>query len=183
MPVSIGARPESGFDEPLGLLGDCHRRIERFLGMLITVAEQARGAALNEEQRRALEAALRYFREAAPRHTQDEEESLFPRMRACSDVRVRAALDKLVGLEADHARAQAGHEEADRLGREWLETGALRPEAADRLRTVLSELRALYEAHIRLEDAELFPLAGATLTAGQLAAVGQEMARRRGITR
>ena len=172
MPVSIGARPESGFDQPLGLLGDCHRRIECFLGVLITVVEQAQGGALNEEQRRALEVALRYFREAAPRHTQDEEESLFPRMRACPDVRVRAALDKLAGLEADHARAQAGHEEVDRLGREWLQAGALDPAAADRLRTVLSELRSLYAAHIHLEDTELFPLAGATQPAGQLAAVG-----------
>jgi hypothetical protein len=36
---------------------------------------------LNEEQRGAFEAALRYFREAAPKHTADEEESLFPRLR------------------------------------------------------------------------------------------------------
>jgi len=71
----------------------------------------------------------------------------------------------------------------DRLGREWLQAGALDPAAADRLRTVLSELRSLYAAHIHLEDTELFPLAGATLTAGQLAAVGEEMARRRGIAR
>ena len=38
MPVRIGGRPEHGFDEPLGLLSDCHRRIERFLGVLAAVA-------------------------------------------------------------------------------------------------------------------------------------------------
>ena len=36
---------------------------------------------MTEETRVALESALRYFREAAPKHTADEEESLFPRLR------------------------------------------------------------------------------------------------------
>jgi hypothetical protein len=36
---------------------------------------------LTEETRAALETALRYFREAAPKHTADEEESRFPRLR------------------------------------------------------------------------------------------------------
>ena len=41
MPISIGARPQSGFDDPLGLLSDCHRRIESFLGVLIRVVDRA----------------------------------------------------------------------------------------------------------------------------------------------
>ena len=40
MPVQLGSQPEHGFDRPLGLLSDCHRRIERFLEMLQKVAEQ-----------------------------------------------------------------------------------------------------------------------------------------------
>ena len=31
MPITIGAAPEGSFAEPLRLLSDCHRRIERFL--------------------------------------------------------------------------------------------------------------------------------------------------------
>jgi len=45
---------------------------------------------LTEETRAALESALRYFREAAPKHTADEEESLFPRMRQKRDPNVEA---------------------------------------------------------------------------------------------
>ena len=31
MGIQIGAKPDSGFDDPIGMLKDCHRRIEHFL--------------------------------------------------------------------------------------------------------------------------------------------------------
>jgi hypothetical protein len=43
MPIVIGAKRESSFTDPIGLLGDCHRRVERFLAVLVHVAEQAHG--------------------------------------------------------------------------------------------------------------------------------------------
>ncbi len=87
MPVVIGAKPESGFRDPIGLLTDCHRRVERFLSVLVQVGAQTQGGSLTSEQRTALETALRYFRDAAPKHTADEEESLFPRLRAAGMTR------------------------------------------------------------------------------------------------
>ena len=81
MPVLIGAKPESTFEDLIGLLGDCHRRIERFLSILVRVAAEVHGNPLSDEQRTAFQTALKYFREAAPKHTADEEESLFPRLR------------------------------------------------------------------------------------------------------
>jgi hemerythrin-like domain-containing protein len=80
MPIVIGAKRESDFSDPIGMLGDCHRRIERFLNALLTVATSAKGGPLTSEQQTALAASLRYFLEAAPKHTADEEESLFPRL-------------------------------------------------------------------------------------------------------
>src|SRR5574340_255261 len=114
--VNIGERPASGFDDPMGLLGDCHRRLERFLNALITVTEQANGGVLSAEQREALEKSLRYFREAAPKHTSDEEESLFPRLRAVGDLRVQAVLNRVHTLEADHRAAVVDHTEVEKLG-------------------------------------------------------------------
>ena len=78
MPIRIGARKESDFTDPIGMLGDCHRRIERFLSVLVKLASDRPGVALDEREGDALSASLRYFREAAPKHTADEEESLFP---------------------------------------------------------------------------------------------------------
>jgi hypothetical protein len=46
MAVQIGAKPDSGFDDPIGMLKDCHRRIEHFLDILCLVAERAHARAL-----------------------------------------------------------------------------------------------------------------------------------------
>ena len=39
MGIQISAKPDSGFDDPLGMLKDCHRRIEHFLDIFCIVAE------------------------------------------------------------------------------------------------------------------------------------------------
>lgn len=182
MPVILGAKPQSGFDDPLGLLSDCHRRIESFLGVLIRVADRAMGGELQPDQREALEAALRYFKEAAPKHTRDEEDSLFPRLREVPDRRVQAALRAVTRLEHDHAVTDTLHARVDELGRRWLTKGRLGPREAARLGSLLLRLQKLYQEHIALEDQQVFPLAAQTLEASQLRAVGAEMAARRGVT-
>ena len=58
MAIQIGAKPDSGFDDPIGMLKDCHRRIERFLGILCVVVDRARGRSLTGEERDAVNAAL-----------------------------------------------------------------------------------------------------------------------------
>jgi hemerythrin-like domain-containing protein len=179
MPIMIGAKPESSFQDPIGLLNDCHRRIERFLSVLVKVAGQAHGQPLSDEQRTALETALRYFREAAPKHTADEEQSLFPRLRQAGQPEALAALEQVEMLERDHAYADRGHAEVDRLGRLWLAEGALTPSDAARLSSVLSELSALYERHIRIEEREVFPVAARVLAGSERAAIGGEMEARR----
>jgi hypothetical protein len=35
MPITIRAKPAGNFSNPLELLSDCHRRIERFLAVLV----------------------------------------------------------------------------------------------------------------------------------------------------
>ncbi|HEX5324899.1 MAG TPA: hemerythrin domain-containing protein [Capsulimonadaceae bacterium] len=181
MALVIGGKPDSSFDNPLGLLTDCHRRIERFLQQLLLVAREAKGGELSDEQRHALEVALRYFREAAPRHTRDEEDSLFPRMRAGGAEETEAALTALATLEADHEAADAAHLQVDEIGRKWLADGSLAPADHSRLVALLEELATLYTAHIKIEDTQVFPAAERALPAGEIKAVGREMAERRGI--
>jgi hemerythrin-like domain-containing protein len=182
MPIVIGAKRESDFTDPIGMLGDCHRRIEMFLNVLVRVAEQAKGAALNEEQRGALETALRYFREAAPKHTADEEESLFPRLRQIESAEVRALMVRIESLEEEHVCADRSHGEVDSLGRLWLKDGMLPADRAARLLTLVLQLRDLYRHHIATEDNEVFPAAALALFASDRQAIGSEMAHRRGST-
>ena len=180
MPIQIGQKKESDFSDPLGLLSDCHRRIERFLGVLIKICHKRNGGTIAADERSALETALTYFRNAAPKHTADEEDSLFPRMRASGGA--EAALDCLARLEGDHQTASQDHRIVDTLGTRWLEQGTLDADRARELDQALERLSGLYARHIAIEDTELFPLAGRVLNKGELAAVGEEMAIRRGVT-
>lgn len=180
MGIQIGQKPSPTFQQPLELLSDCHRRIESFLRALSLVTEQAQGGALNSPQREGLQTALRYFREAAPKHTADEEESLFPRMRELSPDATRDALEKIETLEADHAAANRGHELVEQLGQKWLKENALSKDEIVLLSETLATLQKIYSRHIAVEDNEIFPLAAKILNREQLASVGREMASRRG---
>jgi hemerythrin-like domain-containing protein len=177
MPVQIGSKSHS-FSEPTGLLSDCHRRIEMFLAALERVA-QSTDRPLNSESQQALEAALRYFREAAPKHTADEEESLFPRLRQMNHPELEAAIRRLEPLERDHRRADALHADVDRIGRACLERGFLLAEESRRFREAILVLIDIYKEHIRIEDEDVFPLAGRILTSADKAEIAGEMAARR----
>jgi hemerythrin-like domain-containing protein len=177
MPVQIGAKPSTALG-PTGMMSDCHRRIEMFMKALSAISG-FEGRALNEDERRALNAALTYFREAAPKHNADEEESLFPRLRSLPDVDLRHALADIDRLEQEHRWAGPLHEEIDRLGRRWLIRGGLNKEEADTFQSSIEKLSVMYRSHIELEDSTLFPLARRVLSPGQSTEIAAEMAKRR----
>ncbi len=179
MPVSIGVS-ESSFDNPIGLLADCHRRIERFLQALVTVAAHAAGGPLDEEHRRTLEAAIKYFRESAPKHTADEEEDLFPMLRQLASQRIATVLTDVDRLEAEHKQADAWHREVEEICERWLREDHLVTEQAARLTQLLRSLSDLYRSHIALEEQEVFPTAQAELSDSAKQAIGRRMAARRG---
>jgi hemerythrin-like domain-containing protein len=181
MPMNIGQRPDHGFDEPLGLLSDCHRRIEHFLSVLTAMVDRADGGTLSDGDRTQLEAALTYFASAAPRHTADEEESLFPRMEASLDRDATTAVDVIRRLESDHDDANRLHEAVDRLVRLWLSDGSLADGPMRELKRHLARLNTLYAAHIAIEDREVFPAAARILSPSDIHEIGREMAARRSI--
>lgn len=178
MLVSLGKRDHT-FEEPLGLLGDCHRRIEHFLGVLLKITDELKGAELPPSYRTAIETSLRYFKDAAPRHTRDEEDSLFPRMRQSQDPEIQAAMKQMEQLEAEHDLADVAHAEVDALGRQWLSRNRLDAAEAGRLHELLEALQKSYAKHLDVEDRVIFPLAGRVLSEQELAQVGREMAGRR----
>jgi hemerythrin-like domain-containing protein len=183
MPIVIGGKPESDFTDPIGMLGDCHRRIVRFLHVLVQVGAQERDAVLSSEERTLLSTSLRYFREAAPKHTADEEESLFPRLRRLDPAEVDPVLARIESLEQEHECAARKHAEIDRLGQLWLAQGRLRTQDAAQFRILADQLERLYRNHIGVEDNEIFPFAARVLAPEEQEAIGNEMAARRGIGR
>ena len=177
MPVQIGVKTHN-FTDPTGLLSDCHRRIEIFLSMLKAVAQDIDHFP-TEETRRALEAALRYFGQSAPKHTADEEESLFPRLRQRHHPEIQAAFSRLEQLEEEHRWAAPLHAEVDRLGATYLATGNLSSSEVDGFRKAVASLASMYKQHISVEDSVVFPLAARVLSRGEKMAIAEEMAIRR----
>ncbi len=177
MGIQIGAKPDSGFDDPIGMLTDCHRRIERFLGILCLVAKRARGRALTDEEREAVDASLNYFRVGGVRHTADEEESLFPRIRTQCSPNESAELG---GLESDHQRANELHTVVEDLYRKWIVADGLNVVEEEKILGATEELRLLYEEHIKIEERVVFPHAARVLSGPAIAAIGREFRERRG---
>ncbi len=176
MVVQIGTKPDSGFDNPIGMLIDCHRRIEQFLQILCGVAVRAHGRELADGEKTAVADALRYFRTGGRRHTADEEESLFPRLRGAEST---GGLDELNGLESDHGLAEEMHAAVDALYTRWIATGGLDARDEERLLRSTSKLQLLYEAHIKVEEGIVFPRAAEALDERTIAEMGREFAERR----
>ncbi len=181
MPINIGPNPNLTFTNPLGWLRGCHDRIKHFLGLLTLVATRRQGGELHREDREALDAALRYFREAFPKHTEDEEQSLFPRMRRSTLPAAVAARAPLDLLENEHHAIDQIHAEVDLLVERWLTEGALPAFEGGRLIALLQQLQGFYEKHIAMEDREVFSVASVVLTEKEMIEIGREMALRRGI--
>jgi len=140
------------------------------------VADRAPGRALTGEETAAVRAALQYFHTGGVRHTADEEESLFPRLRSESS---RDSMAKLDELEADHETAADLHEVVEQIYSEWI-TNALTEEREQELRVATNRLKALYQAHIGIEEAVVFPQAAKVLDRATIASIGQEFRARRG---
>jgi hemerythrin-like domain-containing protein len=177
MPIQIGVSAHS-FSNPTGLLSDCHRRIEMFLGTLQAVA-QVIDRPLSDDVAGPLRSALRYFREAAPNHTADEEESLFPRLRQLRHPDVETALAQLDHLEKDHRWAAPLHAEVERLGKEYLLKKHLSLAGAQKFRAAVRNLASMYRWHINVEDTFVFPVAARLLSRADQSSIGEEMAARR----
>ena len=155
----------------------CHRRIERFLAVLVDLAMRRRGHTLSGPERDAMEPALRYFRDAAPHHTADEERGLFPALGIA-----RTGGERVVSaLERDHRRAEGLHWTVDRLGLLWITDGTLAERKVIQLQAALGELSALYREHIGVEEEHIFPTARTVLSRKVLENIGRGMAARRGI--
>lgn len=168
--------PAPAFDTPLAMLEACHRRLERRLEQLMHIADRLEepDPARHAEALRVLDEVQRHFSTAGRHHTEDEEGSLFPMLRAVGD----PSLTELLGvLECDHEVLEAMHRELDELCDRLKE--ARTPEDIAALRALASDLRIHYERHIRQEDEHILPKALQLLTPEQLSRLGDEMRQRR----
>jgi hemerythrin-like domain-containing protein len=147
---------------------------------MITVMRQTHGGLLQRGQQIALELALQYFREAAPKHALDEEASLFPRMRPLCRT-MESSIHFLNHLEREHEIADEDHRTVEQLSKKWLLQGQLSFNDACELSDTLGKLSVLYKKHIDVEEQTIFPLANKILSRADVTEIGREMAIRRDI--
>ncbi|HEX5364652.1 MAG TPA: hemerythrin domain-containing protein [Gallionella sp.] len=161
------------FDHPLEMLHACHGKILRQCDTLQKLAAHLAQHGCDTQARQAAQGILRYFDTAGQFHHQDEEENLFPSLRAGDSApQLDALLQRLLG---EHVVMLAAWAELRDMLRQLAE-GANVP-LSDAL---LARFIRSYREHIALEEAELLPLAARLLNAAQTRQIGMSMAARRG---
>ena len=163
------------FDHPLEMLLACHGKILRQCDTLRKLETHLRTHGCDMQARLAAQGILRYFGTAGQFHHQDEEENLFPALRASAGDEQERLDELLQRLLEEHVAMLAA----------W---GRLRPELlqlAEGMNIRLDERLAerfidSYTMHIAVENSELLPLASQLLTQEQLREIGMRMAERRG---
>ena len=115
-----------------------------------------------------------FFTRAVRRHEEDEESSLFPRLRGVAELE-----PLLERLAVEHREHLALHARLEPL----IATLDRTPDdaaAIEELAQVAEALVSAYRSHVDAEERTLFPAARAGLDADALAAIAREMQDRRG---
>ncbi|MGC8507154.1 MAG: hemerythrin domain-containing protein [Thiomonas sp.] len=167
---------DASFDQPYALLRGCHARIERMDALLLRLIDHVRTIGADAQAQQAAAKVMRYFDRAAPLHHEDEELHVFPLLRQQGGEDEAARLDR---LEADH-RALAALWATLRIWLQQMQDGRARSPDAQTTEAAV-RFSALHAEHIALENTHIFPAALACMSAAQLAAMGQDMAARRGV--
>jgi hemerythrin-like domain-containing protein len=152
-----------GFDDPLGLLRACHKKMLAHCDLLegILASPDAESAAR----------VHRYFSISAPLHHRDEEEDLFPRINRQS-LKIAELVHNL----------KKEHQELNHLwGRIAADLKSLPPDGfSEDFLDAAREFCRINRAHIRVENMQLLPMAAGILSQQDLGALGETMAARRG---
>ena len=166
-------------NDPLDFLVEIHDRIQAQLAILErqarTFAEQGAAAAQQE-----IKKTLQRIETLGALHTEDEEQSLFPRLRYTSAADDFGLLELAQVLETQHREKEAALAELTA----HVETlpAAQTPTAQQlgRLQGLVARLIDLYHAHIMIENQRLVPGSKECLQSSDLNAMQQEMRARWG---
>lgn len=171
--IQIGASSAT-IDTPVEHLMACHRRIEQRLDTLARAAdhlESDRAAALQ-----AIAKSLEFLDSSGALHTEDEENSFFPRLRARVSAEQTAFLDS---LEEQHQDAESILSRLKQVVDRAASRSGVPAELVQQYRDCADQLRSLYREHIRREDEILTAMAKQALTDSELAEISGEMRQRR----
>ena len=168
--------PAAGFDAPFDLLDACHGRVRRMLALLQRLQAHLAAQGADEQASHAARDVRRYFDLAAPAHHEDEERHVFPALLHADPARWGPVVAR---LREDHAQ-MADEWQRSREALAGVAAGRWDP-ATQTQALSWARFAALYAGHLVTEDDAVFPAAIALLDPPALAAMGAEMAGRRGV--
>lgn len=161
------------FDHPLEMLRACHDKILRQCDTLQKLAAHLDVHGCDRQVQQAALGILRYFDTAGQFHHLDEEQDLFPALRAEASADT-ALLERLLSEHTVMLAAWDAVRQVLLLLAEG-KTVILDP-------ALCEKFISAYTRHIALENAELLPMAARLLSSQQLILTGRKMAQRRGAT-
>ncbi|MDZ7589224.1 MAG: hemerythrin domain-containing protein [Rubrivivax sp.] len=172
--VTLHPGPGAGFDEPFEMLEACHQRVHRMLGLLQRLAGHLRESGADASAQQAARDVMRYFDLAAPAHHEDEERHVLPWLRQAGQA---ALADR---LHDEHTRMSATWA-AVRADLQAVAEGGWQAADLDAAAARWQAMAALYAAHIEAEESTAYPAVRKSADRVALRAMGDEMARRRGL--
>lgn len=157
-------------DDAIALLLGCHQRIRHFTRVAVDLS---RWEAPPDQVQAAARGVHRYYTQALPLHEADENDSIYPRLRAAAPPSELAAanqamVDQHRGLDT---RIAALIPQWEAVARDPLHAENTGPEAA--------ALLAAWNDHLDLEERVIFPALRSWLSPEDLAAIRVEMVERR----
>jgi pyridoxamine 5'-phosphate oxidase len=166
-----------GFDQPIAVLKHCHDRIRKQIRTMQNLLTHLPKNGADEPARRGAEAILQYFEKAAPNHHADEEEDLFPVLRATAQGEDEAALAEVLPkiMHEHELMAQAWAALEPQLQAIAAGTGA------ELSAENVAAIAALYAGHMEKEEQVIAPMAKRILSAEQMDTLGKAMEARRGV--
>jgi hemerythrin-like domain-containing protein len=169
------------FARPLALLAHCHERIEGQLRALERAAEilDKGDVPMLALAFAAADAAVAHFATPGVKHTEDEEISLFPRLRERGGAGGAEVLAAVREMEAQHRTAERVHADFESLVARMARDGSAEAVHVGLFQELVVATAALYRPHIRAENELVFPVAARVLPAVELQALGAEMRARR----
>ena len=168
--------PGAGFDQPVEMWLACHERVQRFAALLSRLADHVRKQGADEDAQVTATSIRRYFNEAAPRHHEDEEVDMFPRLRERLVDSDKTVLDVLDQVEADHLEMAGMWKSIDAALAKIAHGTPVALEQA-----VIDRFATMYRHHIDAEERVLLPALKRVLGKADWNAVGRAMAERRGL--
>lgn len=170
-----GARSAT-FEQPFEMLQACHERVHRMLALLGKLRDHITQHGADDQARQAARDVMRYFDQAAPQHHRDEELHVFPPLLAQGEPKT---VEIVKQLQHDHEQMESGWQRARQLLAAVAEgqLQALTPDQG----AALDAFAGLYAQHITHEETIAYPQVRQLVDDSAIKAMGEEMAKRRGI--